>query len=96
MPEVLDGGGGDAGTARGTHGEEEGAVGELDYGGGDGGLRTLAGLGVVTRGGDVAECVGGTGGGKIVHLVVQYNYTTVSKMEPLFEKSGRDFRFRGP
>lgn len=66
VPQVLHGGGYDAGAAGGAGGHVEFARhGVFDNGGGHGGEGTFAGFDVVCHGGDVAEGVGGAGDGEV-------------------------------
>lgn len=65
VPEVLDGGGYDAGAAGGAEDQVEGVVGVFDDGGGDGGEGAGVGADVVGGGGDVAPFVAGFGDGEV-------------------------------
>lgn len=71
VPEILDRGGQDSGTASGTNDEVERRVRKmLDYGGCDGRKGTFSGTDVVGRGWNVTKRVGRTGDGEVIHLVV--------------------------
>jgi hypothetical protein len=72
VPEVLGYFGDDAGAAGGGVRDVEGAVGEFDDGGGDGGEGAFEGAMKVGFCGDVAECVCGVGDAEVCLVQISF------------------------